>query len=67
MNERTAKLRQASLDAVPSISAERACLLTDFYRDNEEAVQWIGESDWVYDRTFVVPASRRASCSIAPF
>ena len=35
MNERTAKLRQASLDAVPSISAERACLLTDFYRSNE--------------------------------
>ncbi len=35
MNERTAKLRQDSLDAVPRISAERACLLTDFYRANE--------------------------------
>ena len=35
MNERTARLRQASLDAEPTISHERACLLTDFYRDNE--------------------------------
>jgi pyruvate formate-lyase/glycerol dehydratase family glycyl radical enzyme len=35
MNERTAKLRQASLDARPSISAERAGLITDFYQANE--------------------------------
>ena len=35
MNERTAKLRQESLDAVPSISPERANLLTDFYQSNE--------------------------------
>ncbi|MGH7993331.1 MAG: glycoside hydrolase family 2 protein, partial [Limisphaerales bacterium] len=27
-----------------------------FYRDNEKAVQWVGESDWVYRRTFNVPA-----------
>jgi len=27
-----------------------------FYRDNEEGLQWIGESDWVYERTFDVPA-----------
>ena len=26
-----------------------------FYRDNEKAVQWVGESDWVYQRTFDVP------------
>ena len=26
-----------------------------FYRDNEKAVQWVGESDWVYRRTFDVP------------
>ena len=32
MNERTARLRQASLAAQPEISHERACLLTDFYR-----------------------------------
>ena len=35
MSERTARLRQASLDAVPSVSHERASLLTEFYRENE--------------------------------
>jgi len=35
MNERTAALRQKSLDTPPSISHERASLLTDFYRENE--------------------------------
>ncbi|MBP7867666.1 MAG: glycyl radical protein [Acidobacteria bacterium] len=35
MNERVKRLRQASLDAEPSISAERALLLTGFYRENE--------------------------------
>ncbi|HNX49473.1 MAG TPA: glycyl radical protein [Thermoanaerobaculaceae bacterium] len=35
MNERTARLRQASLDATPSISSERAELLTAFYREHE--------------------------------
>ncbi len=35
MNERTARLRRESLDSVPSISPERASLLTDFYRANE--------------------------------
>ncbi len=34
MNERTARLRQESLDAVPTISIERAELMTKFYRDN---------------------------------
>ena len=32
MNERTQRLRQASLEAEPSISSERAELMTDFYR-----------------------------------
>jgi beta-mannosidase len=27
-----------------------------FYRDNEKVVQWVGESDWLYRRTFDVPA-----------
>lgn len=27
-----------------------------FHRDNEHAVLWIGETDWVYCRTFNVPA-----------
>ncbi|MGA2032008.1 MAG: trans-4-hydroxy-L-proline dehydratase [Thermoguttaceae bacterium] len=35
MNERTSRLRQESLDTRPSISHERAGLLTDFYRDQE--------------------------------
>lgn len=26
-----------------------------FYRDNESAVQWVGQSDWLYRRTFDVP------------
>jgi beta-mannosidase len=30
--------------------------ITDpFWRDNELAVQWVGESDWVYERDFEVP------------
>ncbi len=27
-----------------------------FYRDNENDVQWVGESDWLYSRMFDVPA-----------
>ena len=34
MNPRTSRLRQESLAAVPTISAERALLLTEFYREN---------------------------------
>ena len=34
MNERTARLRQESLDAVPSLSPERALLVTAFYREH---------------------------------
>ena len=34
MTERTKKLRQQSLDARPTISPERARLITDFYRAN---------------------------------
>ena len=35
MTARTSRLRQASLDAVPTLSAERAGLLTDFYLAND--------------------------------
>ncbi len=35
MNSRVQKLRQQSLDAIPSISAERARLLTEFYRQEQ--------------------------------
>jgi formate C-acetyltransferase len=34
MNERTARLRCQSLEAVPTISSERAELITDFYREH---------------------------------
>ncbi len=34
MNPRVRELRRQSLDTAPSISIERAVLLTDFYRDN---------------------------------
>lgn len=30
-----------------------------FYRDNEASLQWIGQSDWRYRRTFQVPAGVR--------
>jgi len=35
MNERTARLRKKSLDAVSRISPERARLMTEFYAANE--------------------------------
>jgi len=35
MTERTARLRRASLDARPSLSPERAVLLTEFYQAND--------------------------------
>jgi len=35
MTERTVRLRQASLDAKPAISHERASLITDFYQAHE--------------------------------
>ena len=34
MNARTEKLRQESLDAIPTICSERAELMTEFYREN---------------------------------
>ena len=34
MNERTARLRQETLDAVPTVSGERAALMTEFYKEN---------------------------------
>ena len=37
MNERVARLRQASLEAKPRLSIERAALLTDFYRSDRTA------------------------------
>ena len=37
MNDRIRRLRQRSLDAVPSISGERAALVTEFYASDEAA------------------------------
>ncbi|MCL6429471.1 MAG: glycyl radical protein [Anaerolineae bacterium] len=36
MSERVARLRQQSLEAVPTLSTERAELMTEFYRQNQE-------------------------------
>jgi len=36
MNERIARLRQQSLEAIPTISTERAELMTEFYRQHTE-------------------------------
>jgi pyruvate formate-lyase/glycerol dehydratase family glycyl radical enzyme len=38
MNERVARLRQQSLDAVPTLSAERAVLMTRFYQEQRESL-----------------------------
>ena len=38
MTERVARLRQASLDATPTLSAERARLLTDYYESEKELI-----------------------------
>ena len=38
MTERISRLRQQSLDAIPTISTERARLMTEFYRQNGELV-----------------------------
>ncbi|MBK5098408.1 MAG: hypothetical protein JJE01_11535, partial [Gemmatimonadetes bacterium] len=35
MTDRTRRLREESLSAEPSLSSERATLLTEFYRENE--------------------------------
>jgi formate C-acetyltransferase len=35
MTDRVARLRNHSLEAMPSVSAERAVLMTEFYRENE--------------------------------
>ena len=38
MTDRVARLRQCSLDTRPWLSLERACLLTEFHRSNQEAL-----------------------------
>ena len=35
MNERVARLRKASFEAQPSVSIERAVLVTEFYKESE--------------------------------
>ena len=35
MNERVRKLRQQSLDTVPTLSIERALIVTDVYKEHE--------------------------------
>ncbi|NQU44120.1 glycoside hydrolase family 2 protein, partial [bacterium] len=35
------------------LAAER--IEDPFYRDNEDRLHWIGETDWIYSRTFDLP------------
>src|SRR5512143_4141770 len=37
MNEKIARLRQSSLEAKPSLSSERAFLMTEFYKNTSNA------------------------------
>ena len=53
MNERIQRLRQQSLEAVPTVSSERAALLTDFYRSGKA------------DRVSVPVARALALCHLA--
>jgi beta-mannosidase len=56
--------REGTSEVVPATVP--GCIHTDllatkripdpFYRDNERAVQWIGEANWTYRRSFDVPA-----------
>ncbi len=56
--------REGTTEAIPATVP--GCIHTDllaakkipdpFYRDNERAVQWIGEANWTYRRPFGVPA-----------
>jgi beta-mannosidase len=55
--------REGTADVIPATVP--GCIHTDllaakkisdpFYRDNERKVQWIGEADWTYRRSFDVP------------
>ena len=58
MNSRTARLRQESLDAAPSLSPERASLMTDFYQANEGKYSRAGDARPARSTT---SASRRRS------
>jgi beta-mannosidase len=57
-------VREGTTEVIPATVP--GCIHTDllaakkipdpFFRDNERAVQWIGEANWVYRRSFDVPA-----------
>ncbi|MCL1887678.1 MAG: glycoside hydrolase family 2 protein [Kiritimatiellaeota bacterium] len=52
----TAKKFPAVVPGVAQQDLLRAKAIPDpFYRDNEKAVQWVGETEWVYERTFDAP------------
>ena len=39
---------------VHSVLLDNQLISDPYYRDNEHAVLWVGETDWVYRRNFVV-------------
>jgi beta-mannosidase len=57
------KVSGTNVDSIPATVP--GCIHTDllaagkipdpFYRDNENVVQWVGKSDWTYQRNFDVP------------
>lgn len=57
-------VREGTTDVIPATVP--GCIHTDllaakkipdpFFRENERAVQWVGEANWVYRRSFDVPA-----------
>ena len=57
-------VREGTTEVIPATVP--GCIHTDllaakkipdpFFRDNERAVQWIGEANWIYRRSFDVPA-----------
>lgn len=64
LNGRWAVSMAGSTDSIPAVVP--GCIHTDllaakripdpYFRANENDMQWIGEKDWVYSRTFDVPA-----------
>ena len=48
----------STLASVPDAGMRICCgcgeIEDPYYRDNEEAIQWIGEKEWIYERSFIV-------------
>ena len=56
VGERTSIAAQVPGDVYNALLAAKK-IPDPYYRDNENELQWIGESDWLFRRTFQVPAA----------